>query len=74
MDTDHSLWGYYCRGTQEMMQKFVGKFLRGVVFSLFKILKTIACLHAQGNDLLEVHYLRESKEVMSNTVEAELSR
>lgn len=57
-----------------MMQKFVGKFLRGVVFSLFKILKTIACLHAQGNDLLEVHYLRESKEVMSYTVEAELSR
>lgn len=39
-------------GTQEMMQKFVGKFLRGVVFSLFKILKTIACLHAQENDLL----------------------
>lgn len=23
-DADQFLWGYYCRGTQEMMQKFVG--------------------------------------------------
>lgn len=41
------------KGTREMMQKFVGKLLRRVVFSLFKILKTTACLHAQENDLLE---------------------
>ena len=45
--------GILLKGTREMVQKFVGKLLGRVVFSLFKILKTTACPHAQENDLLE---------------------
>ena len=45
--------GILLKGTREMVQKFVGKLLGRVVFSLFKILKPTACPHAQENDLLE---------------------